>query len=268
MSDFLACMAVASRDRVRGAKRRVGEAELVRAGEAQRDPAPLRHDLSGFDVIAEFKLRTPSGGLLAEGSRRAATFGAAYARGGACSISVLTEPTAFSGSLETLNAMARHCGLPTMRKDFLVEPYQVIEARVHGASGVLLIARLLHGGLLDEMIATATSMKLFALVEAFDLDDLERAVTAFEGARGSCLLGVNARNLTTLAVDPTRHAALARRAPAGGIGTPEDAGRIARLGYDAALVGEALMRAGDPAALLTKLIASGRESVAQREVTR
>ena len=276
MSDFLASMAGTSRERVRTAKGRVGEAELRRAADAQPDPTPLRHDVSGFDVIAEFKPRSPSGGVqLGEGSRSAAKLGAAYARGGAVAVSVVTEPTAFSGSLQALSEMVRHGGLPTMRKDFLVEPYQVVEARAHGASGVLLIARLLPASVLKEMIATAAAMKLFALVEAFDLDDLECAVQALEGARGDWLLGVNARDLATLTLDAARHAELARRAPAGvrlvaesGIAFPVDAARVARLGYCAALVGEALMRADDPVPLLTNMIASGREAAARREVTR
>ena len=171
MSDFLAGMASASHERVRAAKGRVGEAELLRRASDGPDPMRLRRDASGFDVIAEIKLRSPLGGfLIMEGSRNTSALGAAYARGGACAVSVLTEPTVFSGSLEVLADVTRRCGLPTMRKDFLVEPYQVVEARAHGASGVLLIARLLNATLLDEMMATTAAMKMFALVEAFDVD--------------------------------------------------------------------------------------------------
>jgi indole-3-glycerol phosphate synthase len=274
MSDFLAGMAAASRDRARAAKARVREAELFRRASAQPDPKALRLDASGFDVIAEFKLRSPSGGvLLAEGSRNASTCGAAYVRGGACAVSVVTEPTVFSGSLDALAAIARDCDLPTMRKDFLVEPYQVLEARAHGASGVLLIARLLNASLLREMIAVAASLQMFALVEAFDLDDLDRAGDALAGARGVGLVGVNSRDLASLGIDASRHLELAARAPAGfdlvaesGIATPGDAARVARTGYGAVLVGEALMRADDPAALLGAMLASGREAATQREV--
>jgi len=274
MSDFLAAMGSASRERVRSAKAHLGEAELLRRASAQRDPIRLRRDASGFDVIAELKWRSPSGGsLLAKGSRNASILGDAYERGGACAVSVVTEPTAFSGSLEALSTVARQCELPTLRKDFLVEPYQVIEARAHGASGVLLIARLLDAALLEEMIATAAALNMFALVEAFDVDDLDRAVFALAGVGGTGLLGVNARDLKSLAVDANRHAELAARAPAGidlvaesGIATPGDAARVARIGYGAVLVGEALMRANDPAAVLSSMIASGREAAVPRGV--
>ncbi len=276
MSDFLVGMAAASRRRALAAKARVREAELLRRASAQPEPLTLRLDTSGFDVVAEFKPRSPARGtMLAARSGSARDVGAMYARGGACAVSVLTEPAAFGGSLEALTEIAGRREIPAMRKDFLVDPYQVIEARAHGASGVLLIARLLEAGLLREMIDAAASASLFVLVEAFDLDDLDRAVDALSGARGAGLLGVNARDLATLAIDATRHDALARRAPAdvrlvaeSGIATPEDAARVARLGYSAALVGEALMRADDPVPLLTKMIASGREAATQREVMR
>jgi indole-3-glycerol phosphate synthase len=128
---------------------------------------------------------------------------------------------------------------------------------------------------LAEMIAAAAALRMFALVEAFAADDLDRAVDAFAGAPGACLLGVNARDLGTLAVDRARHAELAARVPAGiplvaesGIATPRDAARVARVGYAAVLVGEALMRADDPADLLGAMIASGRLAAASREVGR
>jgi indole-3-glycerol phosphate synthase len=273
MSDFLAAMAKASRERVRAAKRQLGEADLLRRASAQPHVMRLRRDASGFDVVAEIKRRSPSAGALSGG--RAATvrrLGDAYLRGGACAVSVVTEPVAFAGSLDDLRGMTQLGGLPTIRKDFLVEPYQVIEARAHGASGVLLIARLLDPALLDEMITAASALRMFVLVEAFDADDLERAIAAVAGSPGDRFLGVNARDLATLAVDSKRHAELAARVPAGidlvaesGISTPEDCARVARIGYVAALVGEALMRAGDPARLLRAMIASAREGATLRE---
>jgi indole-3-glycerol phosphate synthase len=276
MSDFLAGMATASRARVRAAKTQIGEAELLRRASAQPDPIELRRDGSGFDVIAELKRRSPSvGSLVAGDASSVATLGEAYARGGACAVSVVTEPTAFAGSLELLAEMSRRGSLPTLRKDFLVEPYQVIEARAHGASGVLLMARLLDAALLAEMIAAAAALGMFVLVEAFDAEDLDRAVDAVAGSRGAHLLGVNARDLSTLAVDPTRHADLAARVPAGiapvaesGIATPGDCARVARIGYVAALVGEALMRADDPAGVLRAMIACARDAAAHREAAR
>jgi indole-3-glycerol phosphate synthase len=273
MSDFLVGMAKASRERSRAARAQLGEAELLRRASARPHPMTLSRDASGFDVIAELKPRSPSAGALVAGrSAIVATLGDAYARGGACAVSVVTEPAAFAGSLDALQEMAGLGRLPTIRKDFLVEPYQVIEARAHGASGVLLIARLLDPALLEEMIAVAASLGMFVLVEAFDADDLDRAVAAVAGSPGDRLLGVNARDLSTLAVEPKRHAALAARVPAGldlvaesGIATPADCARVARVGYTAALVGEALMRADDPATLLRAMIASAREGATMRE---
>jgi len=276
MSDFLSEMAAASRLRVKAAKERVGEAGLLNRASALPGPKTLAHHPSGFDVIAEFKPRSPSGRTFAtEASGEVRERGAAYARGGACAVSVLTEPEVFGGSLEALAEMAVWCGLPCLRKDFLVDPYQVLEARAFGAAGVLLIVRLLDDLRLAEMIAAANSVNLFVLLEAFDAGDLDRGTRALSGARAAGLLGVNARDLATLAVDANRHAELAPRAPAGvpnvaesGIATPEDAARVARLGYGAALVGEALMRAADPARLLATMIAAGREAASRREVTR
>jgi indole-3-glycerol phosphate synthase len=276
MPDFLRSIAAASRRRVRAARARVTEAELLRRAGQRPCPPSLRRSGSGFDIFAEFKPRSPSRGvLLTNPERGPAIVGAAYARGGACALSVLTEPVQFGGSLEALSELARESGLPTMRKDFLVDPYQVIEARAHGASGVLLIARLLEAAALEELIDAAGSMDLFVLVEAFDLEELERAAAALSGACGVGLLGVNARDLTTLAIDTRRHAELAARAPRGvplvaesGIATPADAMRVSRLGYSAALVGEALMRVDDPVPLLQAMIACGREAAAVRKVGR
>ena len=162
-----------------------------------------------------------------------------------------------------------------MRKDFLVDPYQVIEARVYGASGVLLIARLMSDAVLREMLDAAEAMKLFAVVEAFSTRDLERAIDAVAGNDRGAFAGVNARDLATLQIDATRHATLAGVAPAGinliaesGIETPDDAACAAQLGYRAALVGSALMRAHDPAFLLAAMVAAGRVAAAADAVRR
>jgi indole-3-glycerol phosphate synthase len=276
MLDFLARMAASSRDRLRAARARVGPSELIRRALERPQPKALQQDPSGFDVLAEIKPRSPSfGTLLSARTLDAPALGAGYAQGGACAVSVLTEPTEFGGSLTTLSEVAEGCPIPAMRKDFLVDPYQVIEARAHGASGVLLIARLLDDVLLAEMLDAAASMKMFVLLEAFHAGDLERAVGFLARSRAAGLLGVNARDLATLSIDPTRHAALARSSPPGlrlvaesGIATPEDAARLARLGYSAVLVGGALMRAADPVPLLRTMIASGRCAALLREVTR
>ena len=276
MLDFLSTMAAASRSRVKAAKARVRERELRHRVSALPKPAAWRQHPSGFDVIAEFKPRSPSAGEFPVASSYGVRErGADYARGGAAAVSVLTEPGVFGGSLEALAGMASSCGLPCLRKDFLVDPYQVLEARAYGAAGVLLIVRLLDCRLLAEMIAAAASLNLFVLIEAFDAEDLDRGSSALQGANAVGLLGVNSRDLATLAVDASRHSDLARRAPAGvllvaesGIASANDSARVARLGYSAALVGVALMRAEDPAGLLETMIAAGREVTSQREFTR
>ncbi len=276
MPDFLSQMVASSRVRVREAKARVGEGSLLRQAVSRPRASSLRLHASGFDVIAEIKMRSPSKGDLTRPRAPGATDrGAAYARGGAVGVSVVTEPTAFAGSLELLAETAARGGFPAMRKDFLVDPYQLIEARANGAAGVLLIARVLGGGLLREMVSAAAALRLFVLIEAFDAADLERGADVVNNADGRGLLGINARDLETLALDRTRHAALARGAPPGiplvaesGIETAGDAARIARMGYRAALVGEALMRLDDPTPLLLGMLAAGRETAAAREVVR
>ncbi len=270
MSDFLSTMADASRARLRAAKHRRGESSLLAQALAAPPPTPLALGEHPFDVIAEIKPKSPAGALMGDDRAGSATERAgAYASGGACAISVLTEPAAFSGSLDMLIEVGRRSSLPVMRKDFLVDPYQVVEARASAASGVLLIARLLEGRLLSEMIAAAVATGLFVVLEVFDERDVERAVLALEGAPPPAFVGVNARNLATLAVDAGRHEALAAIAPPhvtriaeSGIATPEDASRVARLGYRAALVGSALMRSADPGALLAGMIGAASRAIA------
>ena len=275
MFELLARMAAASRDRVREAKSRVTEVELLRRAGDRPTPKGLLLSREGFDVIGEIKLRSPSSGRLGRGSRDAAGRAAAYERGGAAAVSVVTEPSAFGGSLGLLSSVTAACRLPTMRKDFLIDPYQLVEAKAHGAAGVLLIARLLDPPLLLELIATAASLELFVLLEAFDRADLDRARDALTASAAMAFLGVNARDLRTLAVDRSQHAALARAAPAtlpliaeSGVKTPGDAANLAASGYRAALVGESLMAEEDPRPLLEALIASGRQAIAPPEVTR
>jgi indole-3-glycerol phosphate synthase len=186
---------------------------------------------------------------------------------------VLTEPAEFSGELAHLvEAAAAAAPVPVMRKDFLVLPYQLFEARVSGAAGVLLIAAMLDDAALREMLDLALELGLFVLVEVFDRADLDRALAALATAGpaldpGRCrwLIGVNCRDLRTLAVDFGRFAELAPVLPQhvplvaeSGVQTEEEAAQVAALGYRLALVGTALMRATDPAAKLAGLLAAGR----------
>jgi len=274
--DFLEQMAATSAARVRAAQLTCSESRL--AGQLPLAPPapPLRLDPSGFDLIAEVKLRSPAAGPLAGSEASLAQRLAAYARAGAAAVSVLTEPSRFDGSLEHLSEAVQHLAplrVPAMRKDFLVDPYQVLEARVAGAAGVLLIVRMLPRAALDALIARASSLGLFVLLEAFDAHDLKllRELIAAHGTSATLLAGVNCRDLATLEVVPQRLLELAPLLPAdvprvaeSGVTSTADAQRIAAAGYNAALVGSALMQHGDAEALARKLIAAGRAAAQAR----
>ena len=269
MSDFLQQMASASRDRVRAARAACPQAELLAQANATPRPPRLRLQTGGFDLIAELKLRSPAVGRLKGPGEDVAARVTAYARAGGAAVSVLTEPTRFDGSLEHLRTAAQALaplGVPAMRKDFLVDPYQVIEARAAGASGVLAILRMLAEPELEALVRQARALELFVLLEAFDEQDLERldGVLGRLGTEG-LLAGVNSRDLATLQVVPSRLGQLARHLPTSvprvaesGVGSPEDARQVAEAGYDLALVGSALMSGGDPAALASAMLTAAR----------
>jgi indole-3-glycerol phosphate synthase len=271
VTDFLATMAESSRARVAQARRAMGEGELMRWAESTPAPPSLVLSPRGFDVIAEVKLRSPAVGQLGGSDEDVASRVAGYGRAGAAAVSVLTEPDRFEGSLDHLEqasrALAAH-RVPTMRKDFLVDPWQVAEARLAGAGGILVIVRMLDRPSLLALIASAKRLGLFVLVECFDEADIDVAagLVASPEARGARLLvGLNSRDLVTLKVVPGRLEQLAPRLPStlprvaeSGVATPEDAARLAACGYELALIGSALMTATDPAALLRAMIEAGR----------
>jgi indole-3-glycerol phosphate synthase len=275
---FLERMANASRERVRAARALESEATLERRALATPPPPPLT--LAGFDVIAELKLRSPAAGGLAAGDFDRGAQLRAYARGGAAAVSVLTEPTEFKGELAHLVDAAqllRTARRPVMRKDFVTDPYQVLEARAAGAGGVLVIVTMLDDATVRALVDCAQRCGLFVLLEAFDRADLERlaqfdrpsANPSIEGAQ--LLAGVNCRDLRDLDVRFERFVELApylpRHLPAvaeSGIATAADISAVARAGYKLALVGSALMRAGDPAAAIAELIAAGRAAHARK----
>jgi indole-3-glycerol phosphate synthase len=271
---FLARMAEASRARVRLARALESEAALERRALAVPPPPALA--LDGFDVIAELKLRSPAAGALAGGGFALDAQLAAYAQGGAAAISVLTEPTEFHGELAHLAAAAASLATarrPAMRKDFLVDPYQVLEARAAGAGGVLVILAMLDDAAVRALVDCARRLGLFVLLEAFDRADLERleAYDAPHAAGPRILAGVNCRDLRDLEVRFERFAELGahlpRHLPAvaeSGIGTPADVEAVVEAGFCLALVGSALMRAAQPAAALAALIAAGRAAVERR----
>ncbi|MFC9466862.1 indole-3-glycerol phosphate synthase TrpC [Streptomyces coelicoflavus] len=232
----------------------------VSAGPAPDAAAALRSP-AGLRVIAEVKRASPACGRLAALDDPAG-LAASYAAGGAAAVSVLTERRRFAGSLADLDAVRSAVDLPVLRKDFVVDPYQVWEARAHGADLVLLIVAALEVPLLAELMAVAREAGLNALVEVHDEAEAERAVAA--GAR---LIGVNARDLRTLRIDPGVFARVAPRLPhdvvriaESGVRGPEDAARCARLGADAVLVGSALVTHGDPGAAVAALVEAGRST--------
>lgn len=205
-------------------------------------------------VIAEIKRASPSAGPIRAGADPAA-IARDYARGGASALSVLTDRQFFDGELGFLARVRAAVDLPLLRKDFVVDPYQIAEARAAGADGVLLIVAALSAPLLAELLAVAREHQLDALVEVHDLAEVDVAVSA--GAR---LLGVNHRDLRTFAVDMTLTAQIAPRVPAdavligeSGIRTRADIDALGRAGVHAVLVGEHLMRAESPGDALLAL---------------
>ena len=217
-----------------------------------------------FDLIAEIKPRSPAEGELAGSEMEERAI--AYQEGGARMLSVLTEPEAFGGSLALLEAVAAVARVPVMRKDFLVDPYQVFESRASGADGVLLIARLLSDQAMVDLLDAVEEAGMFALLEAFDADELSR-VTSIAETSSRTLVGVNCRDLETLRTIPERHNDVAPglspiipSVAESGMLRPDDIRRVAGLGYRAALVGSALMRSDDPADLARSMLSAGRES--------
>ncbi|HEU5467884.1 MAG TPA: indole-3-glycerol-phosphate synthase [Steroidobacteraceae bacterium] len=271
MNGFLERMAASSRARAEGL-RAARSGPALRARALASAPPPRLRRRGSFDLIAEFKRRSPSSGHLGDGV--VAARATAYAEAGAAAVSVLTEPAQFGGGLEDLGSAAgalAPLGVPVMRKDFIVDPCQVSETRAAGGGGVILILRILSPGQLAELMDCARELALFVLLEAFDETDLERAGLALAGGQPAgappVLVGVNCRDLASLAVRPMRLVELAGRMPAGaikvaesGIETPSDCVGLARAGFDFALVGTALMRCPDPGALLGRMLAAGRSA--------
>jgi indole-3-glycerol phosphate synthase len=293
MSGFLDEMARSSAQRVAQAVQRESLGALERRARQTPPAPPLRLSAAGFDVIAELKLRSPAAGVLRDSAHDWLGRISAYARGGAAAVSVLTEPSRFDGSLQHLREAAAALaplGAPAMRKDFIVDPYQVLEARAAGAGGVLIILRMLARARLAELLEVAAGHGLFVLLEAFDAADLELAGELLDAgsaaealpsrappsdghalASGSAppqdayLVGVNCRDLQSLEVVPERFAQLASRLPGrwpavaeSGVNSAADALRVRQLGYRVALIGTALMSRDDPGAFLAEIFDASR----------
>lgn len=268
MSDFLKTMARQSADRASAAQ------GSVRSTHLDLPLVPLQ--LGAFDVIAEIKNRSPSEGALAAASASRSEQAVRYVDGGAAAISVLTEPAQFAGELAHLEEVVRaveHSAVPVMRKDFLVDPIQVLEARATGASGVLLIVTMLSEKQIEDMLNCAYEQGMFVLLESFDAEDLQRSSALLDetryreqAERGKLLFGVNTRDLRTLHVDPERLKTLGPHLPQGcacvaesGLHDGHDAAAAAGWGYSLALVGTALMRSPDPGQLIQEMLTAGRK---------
>jgi indole-3-glycerol phosphate synthase len=235
------------------------EAALIEAAAQRLDRrrGRLRDALGGpgISVVAEFKRRSPSAGALRENAD-AATTAAAYERAGASAVSVLTERAYFEGSLADLEAARAACELPLLRKDFIVDPYQLYEACAAGADAVLLIVAALDDAQLASLHDAARALDLDPLVEVHSSEELRRAV-----AVGAELIGVNNRDLRDFTVDLGTTVALMGQMPAGatvvsesGIHDARDLRRLQQADVHAVLIGEALMRAEDPEVALKALL--------------
>jgi indole-3-glycerol phosphate synthase len=241
-------------------KRRAADVRALERKAAEHQPRGFRRGLEsvaarGVAVIAELKKASPSKGLI-----RASFDPEALAReladGGAAALSVLTEPDFFQGSLENLRIASEASGLPCLRKDFIVDEIQIIEARAYGGDAILLIVAALEQPDLEGLAARACGQQLDVLCEAHDEEELQRALDA-----GCTLIGINSRNLRTFHVDLNTAHRLAKKLPSGvlavaesGINSPSDIADLRSAGYGAFLIGESLMKAAFPGSALRRLL--------------
>ena len=255
VSDRLAAILAVTRDEV--ARRKfAGSPDLPPPSPPRGFHAALQAKAAtGYALIAEIKKASPSKGLIRADFDPAA-HARAYAVGGAACLSVLTDAPHFQGSLDYLRKARAAVDLPVLRKDFMIDPWQVAEARAHGADAILLIVAALEDGALADLEAAALAQGMDVLVEVHDEAELDRALKL-----KSRLLGINNRDLKTFAVDPRRAWLLATRVPEGytlvsesGIATHADLQAAAEHGIHCFLVGESLMRQDDVAAATRKLL--------------
>ena len=254
-----------TREEVARRRDRVPDAELEReAAPRMTELRPFADALArpGLSVIAEHKRRSPSAGVIRADLQLEDVVGA-YERGGAAALSILTEGPSFGGSLEDLRAARAASALPILRKDFVVDPYQLHEALAAGADAILLIVAVLDQPELERLHEVALSLGLAALVEVHDEPELERAT-----AVGARLIGINNRDLTTLQVDIRRTFELLPGVPAGttivaesGLRTARDLAELEDAGVDAVLIGEALMRSSDIEAAARALTSRAKTSL-------
>jgi indole-3-glycerol phosphate synthase len=265
MKDVLAEICAAKRAHIARAKTVVSENALLAALAEAPPPRPFAGALEGhlaegrYGLIAEIKKASPSAGLI-RGDFDPASLARAYAAGGASCLSVLTDSPYFQGSDDDLRSARRHAELPVLRKDFILDPYQILESRHIGADCVLLIMAALSDATASELAATAAELGLDVLVEVHDGAELDRALRL-----GVPMIGINNRNLKTLQTDLATTERLAPEVPSdrivvaeSGIRRPEDLDRLAAAGARCFLVGETLMREPDVAAATRSLLRLAR----------
>ena len=257
MADFLATIVQHVKSQVKQRQREMPESALRERSLFQSPTREFAKSLEGNSrrIIAEIKRASPSKGLIRTDCDPVA-IAKDYASYGASAISVLTEERFFQGSLLYLELIRSAVNLPLLRKDFIIEPYQLIEARSYGADAVLFIAALLDPGLLQELCAQATALSLDSLVEVHTEMELNAAVKA-----GAQLVGINNRDLKTFEVNLATTETLAPLVPAGvpavcesGIDSVEQIRRVETLGIHVFLIGESLMRATEPGKKLRELL--------------
>jgi indole-3-glycerol phosphate synthase len=265
---FLATMLSSTRATVAASKACVPLAELEQRAR-QHHPRGWAQSLrrqaaKGPAVIAEIKKASPSKGLIRADfdpewlARR-------YRAGGAAALSVLTDEPYFQGSLRSLELASTAAPLPCLRKDFMIDEYQIVEARAHRADAILLIAAALTDAEMTRFAAAAHALALAVLVEVHTSEELDRVLDAL-GETGADAIGVNNRDLRTFTVNPEISFALVDQIPStvvrvteSGISTGEDIARLRKAGFEAFLIGESLMRQPDPGAALAQLLHSAAE---------
>ena len=247
----------ATHKEVRRRRKEVSLTELEAHIATRGDDRPFSEALTrpGISVIAEHKRRSPSAGEIRKGAS-VEEIVTAYERGGAAALSILTEGPHFAGSLDDLRAAQDACGLPILRKDFIVDPYQVYESAAWGADAILLIVAALEEDDLVVLFREALALDLDVMVEVHDEEELDRALERLDAD----VIGINNRDLTDFSVDVERTYELLTDVPAGktvvsesGFHTREQLEELERVGVDAVLIGESLMRAPDPEDALREL---------------
>ena len=260
---FLATILASTRATIAAAKAEVPRKELERRAEQHRPrgwaAALSRQAGKGPAVIAEIKKASPSKGLI-RAAFDPAWLARRYRTGGAAALSVLTDEPFFQGSLRKLDMATEATPLPCLRKDFIVDEYQIVEARAHRADAILLIAAALTGDELKRFAQSARSLSLDVLVEVHTAAELDLVLDSL-GESGADAIGVNNRDLKTFEVSSETSLALVDRIPASvvrvtesGISSSEDIARLRRAGFHAFLIGESLMRQPDPGVALSELL--------------